>query len=99
MICLIFAHVIGDYALQPDWVLKNKGKVKHVLIGHCLVWTACVSLALWFMGSVEFWKILFLAGGHYWIDSWKLKYGSGLKDDWFNYADQLAHILQLFLVR
>lgn len=99
MIWLIFAHFIGDWAMQPEWVALNKGKYWFIMFAHCMVWTACISVALEYLGIFSLWKVGFLFIGHYLIDLWKC--GVYAKKPfcqqvsyWHLYEDQLLHILQ-----
>lgn len=87
MIWLIFAHFIGDWAFQSEWVAENKGKYWFVMFAHCMIWTGCicafyvafvrndVDWGMWGMRGtiVAWWKILFLFGGHYICDMWKCR--------------------------
>jgi hypothetical protein len=46
IIWLLFAHFIGDIALQSDWQAQNKGTKWYVMLSHCMIWTACICVAL-----------------------------------------------------
>jgi hypothetical protein len=71
IIWLIFSHYIGDIALQSSWQAENKSKYWYVMLSHCMIWTACVCIALQYLGLFEYWKVLFLVVGHGLMDEWK----------------------------
>lgn len=97
IIFLLFAHHIGDMALQPEWIAMNKGKHWFVLLWHCIIWTGCICIALEYFCSFELWKPIFLIAGHYCIDLWKCKTSTKL-NEWHLAVDQLFHLLQLIIV-
>lgn len=97
MIWLIFAHFIGDWALQSDWVAQNKGKYPIVMIVHSMIWTACICIALEYLGLFVLWQVTFLSVGHYFCDLWKCKTAKKFPS-WHLYVDQLFHIAQLIVV-
>jgi len=95
---LLFAHYIGDFALNTDWMALNKGKNWYIMFAHCMVWATPIAIVLEFLSILSFWKIGFLIVGHFIIDSWRVKRTSP-NDFWkFLYYDQILHILQLFVV-
>ena len=98
MIWLIFAHFIGDFALQKEWVALNKGKYWYLMIAHCMIWTACICVALMFYFNEVTWiQILFLFSIHYSVDKWKCW---ATKDfpTWHFYIDQAIHLCQCLIV-
>lgn len=97
MTWLIFAHFIGDFALQKEWVALNKGKVFYIMFAHCVIWTACICVALQYLGLFAQWKVAFLLIGHGICDKWK---GDNTKDfpTWHFYVDQLWHLIQCEIV-
>lgn len=97
LIFLIFAHHIGDIALQSDWVAMNKGKYWFVLIWHCIIWAGCICIALEYFNSFSLWKPVFLVVGHYCIDLWKCRTSKKL-DEWRLIVDQMLHFIQLIIV-
>lgn len=93
-IWIIFAHFIGDIALQSDWQAKNKGVLWYVMLSHCMIWTACISIALQYLGLFALWKVAFLFFGHWICDKWKTT-----KISWnYIYPDQLWHLTQCLVV-
>lgn len=97
-IWLLFAHYIGDIALQPEWQSNNKGKYWYVMFCHCMIWTAVVSVALVYLGIFEYWKVIFLLIGHALMDEWRCHYPKAPDNFWRIYPDQTWHIIQLLLV-
>lgn len=95
-IWLLFAHYIGDIALQSDWQAKNKGKLWYVMLSHCMIWTAIVCIALQFLGIYALWKVLFLLVGHWLCDYWKCQRPPAWSP--YIYYDQSWHIVQLVVV-
>ena len=35
---LVLSHFIGDYFLQTDYLAKNKGTDKYILLAHCILY-------------------------------------------------------------
>ncbi len=97
MIWLLFAHYIGDIALQND-ALKSKGKYWYLMFSHCMIWTGCVSIALEYLGLFATWKVIFLLLGHWISDKIKSKQPKTPECWWMIYPDQIWHILQLCAV-
>jgi len=97
-IWLIFAHYIGDIALQSDWQAKNKGKLWYVMLSHCMIWTACISLGLQFLGIFAFWKAIFLFFGHWISDAMKSKVPQTPENWKYIYPDQGWHLIQCLIV-
>ena len=98
MIWLIFAHFIGDIALQSDWQANNKGKHWYVMLSHCMIWTACVCVALQFLGTFAWWKVVFLLFGHWVSDAIKVKQPKHPDTWWMIYPDQAWHGIQLLII-
>ena len=97
-IWLVFAHFLGDIALQSSWQADNKGRYWYVLLSHCIIWTATVSVALVYVGRFSEWNVPFLIIGHGIADFWKARQP---KDDahWrLIYPDQAWHFAQLAIV-
>lgn len=89
---MVGAHFIGDYALQSDWVAKNKCVSWYVMVAHCAIWTVCICAALAYCNRLEAWMPLVLFLGHTTIDEGKCK-------GWYGLAyDQTLHFLQLLFV-
>lgn len=98
IIWLLFAHYIGDIALQSDWQAQNKGKYWYVMLSHCMIWAACISIALKYCGLLELWHVPFLVFGHAVSDTWKSRQPKTPDQWWKIYPDQLYHLVQLLIV-
>lgn len=97
-IWLVFAHFIGDMALQSSWQADNKVKYWYVMLSHCIIWTAFICLALEYLGLLELWKVVFLVVGHYLMDSWKARQPKTPANWWKIYLDQAWHLIQCGIV-
>ncbi len=97
-IWLIFAHYFGDVALQSTWQSINKAKIIYVMICHCMVWTACISIALQYLNIFSLWKVVFLFVGHFLMDTYKVKGKTVEERMRYIYPDQIFHILQCVVV-
>jgi hypothetical protein len=71
LLWLIFAHYIGDVALQSNWQADNKAKQWYVMFCHVMVYTAVISFALQYVGLLKLWKIAFIFVGHFICDEIK----------------------------
>lgn len=95
---MVFAHVIGDIALQSDWLAQNKGKYFVCMIWHSVIWTGCICLALNWLGiEVRAWKVAFLLSGHFVMDEWKCN-STKKFPTWHLYFDQAWHLVQCWAV-
>ncbi len=95
---LLFGHFIGDIALQSSWQADNKGEYWYVMLSHVMIWTACICIALEYIGILTLWKILFLIVGHWISDFIKTRQAKIPENWWMIYPDQAWHGVQLFLV-
>ena len=102
MIWLIFGHFIGDWALQSAWLATEKSKNWFVMLAHCMIWTACVCIALEYIGAYAQWKWIFLCIGHLVADLIKCAAIESTNDEKkmyrYLYIDQLWHLLQCWIV-
>jgi hypothetical protein len=108
-IWLVFAHYFGDSALQSSFQAEKKATFWYVMFCHCIVWTACISIALQYLHLFAIWKVFFLLIGHWISDKWKsniwIKFGgeknrecSDLYIKPYLLIDQLWHFIQLGVV-
>uniref|UniRef100_A0AAU6WM30 DUF3307 domain-containing protein n=1 Tax=Chryseobacterium endophyticum TaxID=1854762 RepID=A0AAU6WM30_9FLAO len=91
---LIFAHLLGDFILQPDsWVAEKEGKKlkSGYLYLHALIHTVLSFILLW---NTELWWIALTVGiSHLMIDAAKLSFQTVKnKKGWF-FFDQTLHFL------
>ena len=98
MIWLIFAHFIGDFPLQGEFIAANKGRYWYVMFAHCMIWSGCICAVLDVMGILVWWKIGFLVAGHFVCDKWKSSKPRTPEAWKYIYPDQGFHFLQLFIV-
>lgn len=94
---LIMAHFVGDWALQSEWLAKNKGTVFMAMVAHSVIWAACVCVVLQWQGAYSLWKFGFLWLGHFAVDTWKCREEKTFLS-WHLYMDQFLHLLQLICV-
>lgn len=104
---LILGHIFGDFALQTDYMAKNKGNDKKVLSLHVLVYVVTVGI-FWWLGAVlggnmlfpDAYAALILVGlyiQHWLQDFIKSNKTNGGKHAFF--VDQAAHLAILYLIR
>ena len=96
MFWLIFAHCIGDWPLQNDFMADNKGSRFIVMLAHCVIWTGCISVAMEYMGIGCWQKVIFLYIGHLVCDCWKVS--TTYKKWWHVWVDQEWHMIQCLIV-
>lgn len=99
LIKLLFAHLIGDFFLQPDSWIKDKNERKWRSLWlwiHAIVHFLLIILVLW---DWSVWPVAaVIAGTHLVIDGIKLSYQrENTQMRWFT-IDQLAHLSVLLLV-
>lgn len=101
---LLFAHFIGDWALQPRWIGENKGNHKEIMFAHCMIYTACIAVALRYIGigeEIVAWSI-YLFFTHYIIDKWKCwaTRRHTIEDfpSWHLYVDHYLHFMVLVYI-
>lgn len=101
LLFLIFAHFIGDWGLQSEWMAENKRRSRLVLFAHCMIWTGCIVIMMDLVHIYGLcWKALFLSGWHMLIDGWKCQRDLRDKNElgWALYLDQVLHIAQVIIV-
>ncbi len=96
---LTFAHLIADFPLQPNWMVRAKRKPKGLLL-HTGV--HFVVMLILFGSAVQrvWWLLVVVAAFHYGIDTFK-NYLSGKRPEWIiapYVFDQILHFLSLWLV-
>ena len=105
---LIFAHFIADYAIQTEWIHKNKRIGYWTMIAHCSIYTGCTGLALikW-LDYVNWCAIATLFISHFIIDKIRIsekarelldiKYG--WRHQWIpTFVDQFLHFCILLVI-
>lgn len=92
IIWIFFAHFVGDAGLRPDWIIDRRDRTWFIIASHAIVWTACVSISLKYIGILSLGKIAFLLLGHFASDFIRSKVGGSV------YTDQIWHFSQLLIV-
>jgi hypothetical protein len=77
---------------------QNKGRLWFVMLVHSIVWTACISVALQYLGLFAMWKVLFLWVGHWICDKWKTTKPKTPEAWVYIYPDQAWHLLQCLII-
>lgn len=100
LLFLQLANYIGDYPLQGDFLGQFKSKYYYLLFVHTFIWTGVVSCALVYVGQFDWWKLIFLFVGHFFIDKWKCRHNKnkelGLTK--LLWIDQSLHFIQMIIV-
>jgi len=94
MIWVFFAHYIGDFGLQKEWIALNKHKYWYILFAHAVLWSACVCIALEYSGRFELKDATNLVIGHFMIDKYTRNHTRGGPNTWIFYLDQVLHLIQ-----
>ena len=89
LLWVIGAHFIGDYAMQSDWMAKNKGKSIYVMIAHCAIYTVVCAIPFEMFGACIPWVMGIIFITHFFSDYLKCNNLYGLA------IDQTIHILIL----
>lgn len=96
----LFAHIVGDFVLQPDSWVKDKKKHKHKsakLYWHLSVHALVLVSALKF--DFAYWLgILIVLLSHFLIDVIKLLASDKLNSAWLFFVDQLLHLVVILAV-
>lgn len=99
---LVLGHLIGDFVLQPYWLVVAKRQGWNGLLIHVGVVTFVTAILLW-IASVPYWWawVIVLFGGHLFIDQFRTfvftdtSKGKGL---WLLLADQFAHLVLIIII-
>ena len=94
---LFFAHCVGDFVLQSEWMAKQKTIDSYIMFLHSVLWSGCICLILYYLNSFNIYKGLFLLLGHFGSDTLKAKQTFLYEKPAF-FLDQLWHIVQLGVV-
>jgi hypothetical protein len=99
---LLLGHLIGDFVLQPYWLVVAKRQGWNGLLIHVGVVTFVTAILLW-LSSVPYWWawVIVLFVGHLFIDQFRTfvftdtSKGKGL---WLLLADQFAHLVLIVIL-
>jgi hypothetical protein len=101
----IFAHLIGDYILQTDWMAANKKANGMACLAHVLTY-----IAPFFLCGLPLWSVLAIAVQHYvqdrsnfvvWFMRWKgsARFTEPPMAPWsIIITDNILHILWIALI-
>ncbi|GAA0092974.1 hypothetical protein UT300009_30040 [Paraclostridium bifermentans] len=95
---ILFAHMLGDYFLQTDYIAKNKGTDLYLLLVHAVLYTFGVLLV--FGSGFTYGSYVFICVTHFMIDYLK---ASGITVKRFGakralVLDQAIHYATLILL-
>lgn len=88
LLIILFAHMVGDFVLQPGYVNDRKGESYLYLFVHSVLY----ALPMYYLWGLD-WKWVIIFFTHMIIDLMKARYE--LITIW---QDQLAHIVILIIV-
>lgn len=96
---LILAHILGNFFLQPQKWVKDKEKKKlksKWLYIHITIHIALMFLLVW---DFSYWLLILLIGAsHFIIDALKLLLQKKKTKRFYFFADQILHIVAIFLL-
>lgn len=106
---LIFAHYVGDYVFQSEFLGVTKGISWYNLLVHCILYTGTVSFAFYLLGCHNLYPIIIILFiSHMLIDKtkciWVVHYnknndkGYGAYKGDILYLDQSLHIIIIALL-
>ncbi len=90
LLLVLFSHFIGDWALQNEFMAKNKGWNFIVMLAHCVVYTGCVCIALDYVGMLRMSDIFIVFFTHLAMDT--LKCCATNKLNVWLWVDQFYHL-------
>ena len=85
----IAAHFIGDFPLQSEWMVINKGKSWEISFYHAVVYAS-----LFLLLGCAWWQFLILLGSHFAIDPLKARWNI-VKQVW---QDQILHFIVILIL-
>jgi hypothetical protein len=95
LMAVVFAHYIADWALQTEFVARNKGKYGYIMFSHSMVWTGVICFVLNYYNAYSLWKLVFLLVGHMWMDQYKM---DRVKEDCSASRETEKHNLRLLYI-
>jgi hypothetical protein len=100
LLLLFFAHCIGDFVFQSEWMAKQKTRGEYcyyIIFIHSFIWAGCIGITLYVLNSFNSYLLIFLLLGHFGSDAIKAKQ-TYLKQKPIFFLDQLWHVIQLEVV-
>lgn len=103
LIIIVFAHLIGDYFLQTEYLAINKGKDKYILFVHSMLYLFGIIVVFGIFGmSIDLLSGIVIVISHLFIDNYKAtgKMAKMLSKTKFSdiFVDQFLHYLILILL-
>lgn len=95
---LLLAHLLYDLHWQGAYVSARKRQTWFFMLVHSLTWALLLSAVLYHFDAYAPWKLLWLTGTHYAIDSWRIRETRLDPDSWGLYVDQALHLGTMLLV-
>lgn len=95
---ILFAHCLGDYLFQTNYLAMNKGKDNYLLFVHSVLYTFAILLV--FSSTISFWGYWFILLSHIIVDYVKAR---GITPKLFGdkkalFLDQLIHYMILLVI-
>ena len=99
LLWLVFAHLIGDFVFQNEYIAKEKKNSFYIMCCHCFLWTMGIAFVLLIFNTLEYWDGFFLFTGHLIIDECKLtNFNNKLTEKQSFAIDQILHFIQILIV-
>lgn len=74
LIVILYAHMLGDYFLQTDFLAMNKGKDNYILLAHCILYGLGVGIVFGIFGfTLTTIDLALISAIHYPIDYLKAR--------------------------
>lgn len=95
----LLAHILGDYLLQPTWMLQEKRRFRGLFL-HSLIHLMCLVIVTWPYRELLWPYLLLITIVHFTIDALKNAHSKRFPDQIVipYLVDQLIHIAVLFIV-
>lgn len=95
---LVYAHHMGDMVFQTSFMAKKKKESILAMLGHIVIYTGTVTMALLFLSMYAWWKPILLFFGHLLVDMWKSRIPKDEKHWNHLYYDQAMHLIQILII-
>ena len=94
LLIVTFAHYIGDYVFQGDFLAQTKGKYWYSLFVHSFLYAMTIGFTLEFIGVFTMWKLAILLASHMIIDYTKANaQNKTYALTRYLYVDQMLHMI------
>lgn len=101
LIVILYAHMLGDYFLQTDYLAIKKSKDNYILLAHCVLYGLGVALVFGVFGiTINTFELALISAIHYPIDYLKAR---GITPKLMGnknalILDQIIHYITLLLI-